>query len=284
MPASTNVTFSFLGVDYNFLDTYGLNVVAGRKFAATDHNPDWEQIKSVIINASAVRLLGIKDDEQAVGQRINFWDREWTIIGTVPDFHQQGLKRQMEPIVMFPVYSTYSNTSVKVLPEKMTEALAGIEATFKKHFPDDAFEYFVLDEYYNRQYRDDNRFAKVVNIFALLAVCISCLGLIGLSSYTVAQRTREIGIRKVLGASTPGIVALLSTDFMKITFTAAVLSLPVAWLAMRAWLESYPYRITPGWALFVIPVVSILLIAAITVSFQIFRTARVNPAKTLKYE
>ena len=190
----------------------------------------------------------------------------------------------MEPIVMFPVYSTNSTTSVKVMPANMPEVIAGIERIFKKHFPENSFDYFILDEYYKGQYHDDNRFGKVVNIFTVLAVVISCLGLIGLSSYTVAQRTKEIGIRKVLGASTPGIVALLSFDFIRITLFASLLALPVAWFAMKTWLESYPYRISPGWMLFVVPVVSILLIAAMTVSFQILRTAAINPAKTLKYE
>ncbi|MEJ1238203.1 ABC transporter permease [Chryseolinea sp. T2] len=284
MPESSNVTFSFIGVDYNFLNTYGMKIVAGRNFEATDHNADWEQIRSVIINRRAARLLNLKDDEEAVGQHVNFWERDWTIIGVVPDFHQQGLKREMEPIVMFPVYSTYASTSVKVKKETMKETIAKIETVFKKHFPENSFDYFLLDEYYNTQYRDEDRFAKVVNIFAVLAVVISCLGLIGLSSYTIAQRTKEIGIRKVLGASTPGIVALLSVDFMRITLLASLLALPLAWFAMNLWLESYPYRIAPGWALFVVPVVSILIITAITVSFQIMRTAAVNPAKTLKYE
>lgn len=284
MPESSNVTFSFLGVDYNFLNTYGMKVIAGRNFDATDHHPDWEQVTRVIINQSALRLLNIADDQDAVGQRVRFWDKEWTIIGVIPDFHQQGLKRQKEPIVMFPVYSTYARTSVKVEAGKTQQVIAGIETAFKKYFPGNSFDYFMLDDYYKGQYRDDNRFSKVVNIFTILAVLISCMGLIGLSSYTVAQRTKEIGIRKVLGASTPGIVALLSIDFVRITMIASILALPVAWFAMKSWLESYPYRINPGWTLFVIPVASILLIAALTVSFQIFRTARVNPAKTLKYE
>jgi putative ABC transport system permease protein len=284
MPESSNVTFSFIGVDYNFLDTYGMKIIAGRNFDPTDHNADWEKIRNVVINQRAARLLNLKDNEQAVGQRVNFWEREWTIVGVTPDFHQQGLKREMEPIVMFPVYSTYARTSVKVDREHMKEVIGKIEQVFKKHFPENSFDYFVLDEYYKGQYRDENRFAKVVNIFAVLAIVISCLGLIGLSSYTIAQRTKEIGIRKVLGASTHGIVALLSVDFMRIALLASLLALPVAWFATSAWLESYPYRIAPGWLLFVVPVVSILIITVITVSFQVVRTAAVNPAKTLKYE
>lgn len=284
MPESSNVTFSFMGVDFNFLETYGLKVVAGRNFNAVDHHTNWDDIHSIIINSRAARLLNVANDDSAVGQQVKFWDKEWTVIGVIPDFHQQGLKRQLEPIVLFPLYSMNASTSVKIKPENMKETIAGIERVFKNHFPGNGFDYFELDDYYKTQYRDDNRFGKVTNIFAVLAIVISCLGLIGLSSYTVAQRTKEIGIRKVLGASSTGIVALLSMDFMRIAFIASLLALPVAWFGMNAWLEAYPYRIAPGWTLFVVPVASTLLIAAITVSFQIFRTAAVNPAKTLKYE
>lgn len=284
MPETSNVTFSFMGVDHNFLTTYGMGVVAGRNFEVTDHHADWDQISNVVVNSRAVQLLNLQDNDQAIGQRIRFWDKEWTIVGVVPDFHQQGLKRQMEPIVMFPFYSTYARTSVKVTPGKMTETLKEIERIYKKHFPGNAFDYFILDDYYNRQYQDDNRLSKVVNIFTVLAVLISALGLIGLSSYTVALRTKEVGIRKVLGASVGGIVTLLSVDFMKVTLVASVLAIPVAWVSMRAWLEVYPYRISPGWEMFLIPVVCIVVIAAFTISFQVLRAAQLNPASTLKHE
>ena len=159
-----------------------------------------------------------------------------------------------------------------------------IENVFKKFFPDNAFQYSFLEDQFKNQYRDDNRFGQVVSIFTVLAIIISCLGLIGLSSYMAVQRTKEIGIRKVLGASLLSIVSMLSADFIKLILIASILSLPIAYFAMQNWLEAYAYRIPLGWILFVVPIVVILLIAAITMSFQIIRTAMTNPADTLKYE
>ena len=155
---------------------------------------------------------------------------------------------------------------------------------FKKFFPDNAFQYAFLEDQFKNQYRDDNRFGQVVRIFAALAIIISCLGLIGLSSYTAIQRTKEIGIRKVLGASLWSIVSMLSTGFIRLILIASILALPVAYFAMQYWLEGYAYRIPLGWILFIAPIVLIVLIASITMSFQIIRTAMTNPADTLKYE
>ena len=159
-----------------------------------------------------------------------------------------------------------------------------MKAVYKKSFPGNSFDYFLLEDRYNNQYKDDNRFATVVNIFTVLAIIISCLGLIGLSSYTAVQRTKEIGIRKVLGASLPSIVTLLSVDFLKLILVAALLALPIAYFSIHQWLLAYAYRISPGWILFVMPVLMILIIAAVTMSFQIIKSALANPADTLKYE
>jgi putative ABC transport system permease protein len=141
-----------------------------------------------------------------------------------------------------------------------------------------------LEDRFKNQYRDDNRFGHVVSIFTVLAIIISCLGLIGLSSYMAVQRTKEIGIRKVLGASLLSIISMLSVDFIKLILVASMLSLPIAYFAMQNWLEAYAYRIPLGWVLFAVPIVVILLIAAFTMSFQIIKTAMTNPADTLKYE
>lgn len=283
-PSGSHVSMSFMGVDYNFLNSYSIPVLAGRGFRATDHHVEWDNILNVIMNVNAIKLLGFSNEQEALGQKVDFWDKKWTIIGVIPDFHQQALKRPMEPILLFPIYSNYARTSVKVNTENTKEVLAGIEATFNKFFPANSFDYFFLEDYYNTQYRDDNRFSTVVNIFAVLAIIISCLGLIGLSSYIAIQRTKEIGIRKVLGASTTKIVSLLSLDFIKLIAIASVLALPLAYFSLTNWLQAYAYRISLGWPIFILPVVMILAIAAITMSFQVIRTARTNPATTLKHE
>ena len=277
-----------MGVDYSFFDTYNIKLVAGRKFLVIDHHPDFNQLKSVVINESAVKLLGIANTEEAIGKEI-LWggeenSRRWTIIGVVADYHQESLKNPMEAMIFRPAYSTNSRTSVKIKPEEKEKTIASIEATYKKFFPGNSFEYTFLEDSYKSQYKDDNRFGKVISIFTGLAIIVSCLGLIGLSSYTAVQRTKEIGIRKVLGASITSIVSLLSLDFVKLVFIAAILSLPIAYFGMQSWLEAYTYRITPGWTHFALPVGIVLLIAALTISFQILRAARTNPANALKYE
>jgi putative ABC transport system permease protein len=288
-PSETHYTLSNLGVDYNFFDTYGVSLIAGRKFLPTDHKVKFQDLNTVILNENAVKLLGIKSAQDAIGKeiiwgRLNDKDRLWTVIGVVGNFHQEALKNPMEAMVFRPTYSTYSPASIKIKGGDHQKIVAGVEQVFKKAFPDNAFEYSFLEDKYNRQYADDNRFGKVISIFTILAIIISCLGLIGLSSYAAIQRTKEIGIRKVLGASLLNIVTLLSSNFIGLVVLAALMSIPLSYIAMQNWLEGYAYKINLGWLVFVIPVIFILLIAALTMSFQVVTTAMTNPAKTLKYE
>jgi putative ABC transport system permease protein len=288
-PSDAHYTLSNQGVDYNFFDTYGIKIIAGRTFLPTDHKVNWDDINTVIINLNAVKLLGMDSASTAIGKEI-VWgdnDRKYTIVGVINNFHQESLKNPMEPMIFRPVYSTYSRTSIKLEKSAMEnpqKIIADIESIYTKFFPDNAFEYTFLEDRYKRQYNDDNRFGKVISVFTVLAIIISCLGLVGLSSYTAAQRTKEIGIRKVLGASLVSIVTLLSADFIKLVLFATLLALPLAYFAMQNWLESYAYKITPGALIFALPVILILLIAAFTMSFQVLKTAMTNPSDTLKYE
>jgi putative ABC transport system permease protein len=283
-PTSANVTMSFLWVDHEFFDTYDVPLLAGRKFQPTDHHEDFDKVTKVIVNMNGAKLLGLNDPADAVGKTMNFWGIERTIVGVVSNFHQESLQKPMEPIVFIAAHGNWHRTSIKVEASKLGSSIAGIEAVYKKSFPGNSFNYFVLEDLYKNQYKDDNRFSIVVNIFTVLAIIISCLGLIGLSSYTAVQRTKEIGIRKVLGASLPSIVTLLSFDFLKLILIASLLALPISYYALDQWLLAYAYRITPGWIMFVVPVLMILIIAMITMSFQIVRAALANPAETLKYE
>ena len=285
-PSDAHYTMSNLGVDYSFFDTYGISLVAGRKFLPTDHNADWQKIKTVIININAVKLLGLKSAEDAVGKEIIWGDagRRYTIVGVVNDFHQESLRKPMEPMIFRPSYSTYNVTSIKIQMMDRAKTIAGIEGVYKKFFPGNSFEYSFLDEGYQSQYNDDTRFEKVISIFTVLAIVVSCLGLIGLSSYTASQRTKEISVRKVLGASLTNIISILSVDFVTLVAFASILSLPIAYMSIGKWLEGYAYRITPGLLHYTLPVLIIVLIAAATVSFQVLKTARKNPAETLKYE
>lgn len=287
-PAEQRYTLSNYGVDYGFFNTFGIKVLAGRGFLPTDHKVDFGDLKSVVLNESAVKLLGIPSNDEAVGREIawggQYGNRLWTVVGVINDFHQESLKKPKEPIIFRPVYSTYSPTTVKYERGDEQRVIAAAEGVYKKFFPGNSFQYSFLEERYNSQYNDDQRFGKIVGIFTGLGILIACLGLIGLSAYTALQRTKEIGIRKVLGASTFGIVALLSSDFLRLVLWATALSVPIAWYTMTQWLSEYPYRIDLTWLMFVVPVVLILLIAALTIAAQVLRTAMADPAKTLRYE
>ena len=283
----SHYTLSNMNVDYSFFDTYNVSLLAGRKFIPEDHHPDFDRLDKIILNKNAVQLLGIKSPEDAVGKEIiwgNNDTRRWTIIGVVNDFHQEGLQKPMEPIFFRPVYSTGSPTSVRVNASTLPVTIAEIEETYKKFFPGNSFEYAILEDNYRRQYNDDARFGRVISIFTLLAIIVSCLGLVGLASFTAAQRTKEIGIRKVLGASIVNVVKILSYDFVRLVFVAAVISLPIAYLSTSNWLNGYAYRIKPDWTMFVIPIAAVLIIAVLTIGFQVIKAALTNPAETIRYE
>lgn len=277
-------TMSEFPVDHDFFDVYKIPILAGRKFLPEDHHVNFDDIHNIIMNRNAIELLGIKTPQDAIGQQVTFWGRDWTIIGVADNFHQESLRAPMEPIFFYPTYSNWADISVRLSSDRYQQLIPVIQKTYQSYFPDNAFDYFFIDDRYQQQYKDDNRFARVIGIFTGLAVIISCLGLVGLASYTASQRTKEIGIRKVLGASLASIVSLLSKDFVRLVMIAALLALPIAWYSMRYWLASYAYRIDLGWLMFVLPLLIIVLIAFFTISFQVLRAAVANPAETLKYE
>lgn len=288
-PSEVHYTLSNMGVDYDFFDTYGISLLAGRKFLPTDHKVNFDDLSAVILNMNSVRLLGLNSAQDAIGKEI-IWgkigtnERKWQVVGVVANFHQETFKNPMEPLIFRPAYSTYSPFSIKIGNGDKPAITAAVEAEFKKSFPDNSFESYFLEDSYKKNYSDDYRFGSVISIFTVLAIIISCLGLIGLSSYTAVQRTKEIGIRKVLGASLFSIVSLLSIDFIRLVLLATILSLPIAYFSMQNWLQGYAYRISMGWLLFALPVFLIVVIAALTMSFQVLRSAMTNPADTLKDE
>ena len=173
---------------------------------------------------------------------------------------------------------------LKSIASNYTKALARIQESWESAFPNSPFDYFFLDDYFNSQYQSDQQFALIFSFFACLAILIACLGLFGLSSYMTLQRTREIGIRKVLGASTESVVALLSKDFIRLVLVASVIILPVIYFVVKSWLENYAYRMDIRWWLLVFPVALVWLMAMATISIQTFKTALANPVKSLRYE
>jgi putative ABC transport system permease protein len=269
-------------VDADFIPALDMKFVAGRNFE--DGMPNFDQ---VIINEEAANKLGFSNVDEAVGSKITYHTRAKgepaTIIGVLKNFHLRSPKEAHIPVVLpYDEYASYF--SVRIKTENVQETVASVQNVWNEVFPGSTFHYFFLNEQYEQQYQADARFGQVIATFSGLAVFIACLGLFGLSSFTIVQRTKEIGIRKVLGASVFQIVNLLSKDFARVILIAALLALPVAYFAMEQWLSSYANRISLNVWIFAVPVVIILLIALLTVSFQTVKTALENPTNALKQE
>ncbi len=281
---TTKITMRHTAVDYDFLGVYGIRLVAGRNFQPTDHDPRGRNLKNILINESASKLLGFASPNAAIGKDILRGDRKWTVIGVVNDYHQKSLRYPMEPMLFMPFYSTNSEISVKVTPGDLPGAIAQIRKKYEAFFPGNLFDYSFLDERFNRQYENERLFSKAFGIFAALAIFVACLGLFGLAMFSTIQRTKEIGVRKVLGASVSNILLLLSKDFVKLVLIASVIAFPVAWWVMNKWLQDFSYRINIGWAVFVVAGSAALLIALLTVSFQAIKAAVANPVAALRSE
>lgn len=273
-----------IAVDYDFFETFDMQILAGRGFDRTDHNIDFNLVQSTVLNESASKLLGFSTPENAYQERIRFWGKDWEIVGIVEDHHQQSFHVPVEPIIFTPLYSTGNLFFAKVSPENLQETIATIEKKYLEFFPGNSFSYVFLDEFFNRQYQVDINFKKAFSLFASLGVLLACLGLFGLSFFTTAQRTKEIGIRKVVGATIASIIGLLVKDFTKIVLLAAVLASPLTYFVINQWLTGYAYHIKVGWTMLAIPGLLTFVIALLTISYQTIKAALLNPIEPLKCE
>jgi putative ABC transport system permease protein len=283
--ASTNrFTMRQTGVDFDFVTVYGIKLVAGRNFYRADHNTDFSKLHNTLINRSAAKLLGFASPEAAIGKAIMTGDKKWDVIGVVEDYHQKSLRYPLEPIRFMPAYSKFSDISVKISSEDVPGTVAAIKQKYDAFFPGNLFDYFFLDENYNRQYQNEQLFAKAFGIFAALAIFVACLGLFGLAMFSAIQRTKEIGVRKVLGASVNNILVLLSKDFVKLVIISCVIAFPLAWWVMDSWLQDFSYRIAISWWIFFLAGSAALVVALVTLSFQAIKTALTSPVKSLRAE
>ena len=268
-------------VDFDYIPNYSMKMVAGRAFSR-DFKTDTTQ--AMVLNESAVKLLGYASPGDAVGKRFRQWGREGKIIGVMKDFHFRSLQQEIKPLSMRIEPNGCHLISANITGNNVPATLAAIEEKWKTLIPNRPFNYFFLDEFFDRQYRSEQRFGNLFLNFAILAIFISCLGLLGLASYSTYQRTREIGIRKVMGASVSGIVHLLSKEFLALLFIAFVIASPIAWLVMHRWLEDFSYRIGIHWWIFMVSGMIAFLVAIFTVSFQAIRAALANPVISLRTE
>jgi putative ABC transport system permease protein len=282
--ATAKYTMRHTSVDYDFLKVYGIKLVAGRNFKPSDHDPFGKNLKNILINESAAKLLGFGTPDAVIGQNIIRGQKTWTVIGVVGDYHQKSLRYPMEPMLFMPFYSNNSEISIKITPGDLPGTIAQIKKKYESFFPGNLFDYTFLDDRFNRQYENDRLFSKAFGIFAALAIFVACLGLFGLAMFSTVQRTKEIGVRKVLGASVPNILFLVSKDFVKLVLIASLIAFPVAWWVMNKWLQDFTYRISINWWIFLLAGAAAMVVALVTVSFQAIKAAIANPVKSLRTE
>lgn len=274
-------TLELYDVDVDFIPQYNMKLIAGRNFSK-DFPTDTSQ--SMIVNEATVKMFGYSNADQIIGKRFKQWGREGKIIGVVKNFHYSSLQENIEPLSMRMESRSQDLVNINIAPANMPKTIAAIESKWKKMIPGRPFSYIFLDEAFNKQYVNEDRFGKLFLNFSILAILISCLGLLGLASYSTLQRTKEIGVRKVLGASVSNITTLLSKDFIKLVLIALVIASPIAYWGMHNWLQSFAYRINIQWWVFMVAGLIALLIALFTVSFQAIKAAIANPVESLRTE
>ncbi|HKG69507.1 MAG TPA: ABC transporter permease, partial [Segetibacter sp.] len=272
-----NTTFLIhpISVDKNFIPLMQLHFAAGNNFTG---NPS--DSTHYILNETAIREMELKDP---VGKRFALHNVEGTIIGVVKDFHSASLKQKIEPVV-FSYRIQPENLYIRTSGRDAAKAIALTEKLWKRYNPSFPFQYHFLDETYDNLYKSDQRTGSLFNVFAAIAIFISCLGLFGLATYTAQIKTKEIGIRKVLGATVLNVTGLLAKDFIKLVLIAFVIASPVAWWVMNKWLQDFAYRVSTNWSIFALAGLIAMLIAVFTVSLQAIKAAIANPVKSLRTE
>ncbi len=268
-----------LGIDYDFIPQFEMKLVAGRNFSK-DFKTDK---KAAILNDRALAQMGFKDPQDAIGKKLASGDT-LTVIGVVQSFHHLGLQKPIDPQLITLRLNASQAYSLKLQTTNLQGTIANVKATWNRYFPNDPFNYYFLDDDFNTQYQSDQRFGQMFTLFAFLAILIACFGLVGLSAYNILQRTKEIGIRKVLGASVQNVVFILSKDFLLLVIISFVIAAPASWLIMHNWLQDFAYRIDISWWVFGVAGLIALAIALSTISYQAIKAALMNPVKSLKTE
>ncbi len=268
--------------DQNFFDTYGISFVQGKSFSQNDAERSWNNVKKVIINEKAARSLGFDLKKNIIGEKIN-WGAPYEIIGVVKDYHHLSFREAIKPTIYLGSVS-FSYFTVQTDTRNMKSKINTLKSLYNSTFPGNPFEYFFADQKYDQQYFAEKKLGNVFITAACVAILIACMGLFGLATFTARQRIKEIGIRKVLGASVANITTLLSKDFIQPVAIAIVIASPIAWWAMNSWLQDFAYQVHIGWWVFVIAGLIAIIIALVTISFQAIKAGMANPVKSLRTE
>ena len=282
-----DATIKYVAVDQDFVSTYSIPIVAGRNFSrnyATDTT-------SFLLNVAATQALGIRHPQDIIGKNFRYGKVLGKVIGVMANINFESLHQAIVPLVLIlpddkDAANAFGRISIKIAGNKdnITAALAHLEKTWKTYLPEVPFDYSFLDEKFQQLYQSEERQGTLFTVFSGIAIFIACLGLLGLSSFSISQRIKEIGIRKVLGASTTGLVRLLSVDFLRLIALAALIAFPIAWYAMHNWLSDFAYRIAIQWWVFGLAGLLAAIVALVTISFQALKAALVNPVKSLRSE
>src|SRR6185312_15766051 len=267
-------------VDFGYLEQYKMKLLAGRFF---DPRIATDTMQAMIINEKALEFLGYSEPGQAIGRRFEQWGKKGTIIGVIRDYHFEGLKQEIRPLTICVNLDDCNYLSAKVSTRDLPATISAIRKIWEG-MANRTFDYFFLDEQFDQQYRTETRFGRLFMNFAVLAIFISCLGLFGLASYSTLQRTREVGVRRVLGASVAGIVRMLSMDFLALVGIAFLIATPVGWYFAHRWMADFAYKASLEWWLFAGAGPLAVTVAIGTIGYQAIRAAVMNPVKSLRSE
>lgn len=281
-PDDAEKSYNFAIIDERFLSVYGLSLRTGRNFTSAECATKWNDNSKIIVNETALAALGLNIDE-ALTTKIRWDERDLDIIGVIKDYHHTSLQIPIQPILYYPRQNSAFFT-VRLASSQLSDNIAALEKLYARHFPNNPFEYFFAADSYQRAYRTEQQYSRLFASASLWAILIACLGLFGLSTFMMESRMKEIGIRKVLGASVTSITGLLAKDFLKLVLIAIVVASPVAWYFMQQWLADFPYRVGIQWWMFALAGFLAVLIAFLTVGFQSVKAALANPVKSLRSE
>lgn len=276
-------SYSFAIIDNRYLNTYQIKLKAGRNFTEEECKVEWNDNNKVVLNEKAIEELGFASAEDALRTKIQWDERQLEVIGVVKNYHHTGLQRAIDPIIFYP-QSNSTYFTVRLSSDKVQSNIAKLQVLYKTYFTNNPFEYFFADENFNKQYITEQQYSRLFTTASVWAILIACLGLFGLATYTVESRTKEIGVRKVLGASVSNITQLLSKDFLKLVLVSIIIASPITWYLMHKWLQDFAYRINISWWVFALAGLMALTIAFITVGFQSIKAAVANPIKSLRTE
>jgi len=285
LPGKNEYSVKIIPCDINYLNTYELKLLAGRWFFPSEEIYR-DSATAIVVNETLAKTMGYNDPADAIGKKITIGinDLNLPIIGVTKDFHTTSLHESIAATGLMPFGFFYYAAGIRINPSNIKQTLAGIESAWKKIYPESVYEFKFIDETLAKRYGQETRDYNLFKVFSALSIFICCIGLWGLIAFVVGRKTKEIGIRKVLGSNVRGIVYLLSKDFLKLVIIALGIASPIAWYFMNRWLQDFAYRITISWWIFIIAGLAALLIALITVSFQAFKAAIANPVKSLRTE